>query len=146
MARRGQVATIRYQGSFKSVGGRWELFDSSDWDESGSASFCLGAGEVIEGLEEAVMDMQVGEKRTVEIPPEKGFGKHDETLVQEVPRSVIEDDSMITPGYFMSLPWEDGVNRPAMCKSASEMTVVFDFNHPFAGCDLKYEIELIALS
>lgn len=146
MARKGQMATIKYQGSFKSVGGRWELFDSSDWDDAGSSSFRLGCGEVILGLEEAVMDMRIGEKRTVEIPPEKGFGEHDETLVQEVSRSVFEDDSMIMPGYFMSLPWEDGVNRPAMCKSASEMTVVLDFNHPFAGCDLKYEVELLDLN
>ncbi len=146
MAASGQTATIRYEGSFKSVGGRWEVFDSSSWDDGEPETFRIGANEVIPGLEEAVRGMKVGETKEVVIPPEKGFGPHDENLVQEVSRSVIPEGFSATPGFFVSLPWEDGVNRPAMCKSASESGIVFDFNHPFAGCTLKYRIELVGLS
>jgi FKBP-type peptidyl-prolyl cis-trans isomerase 2 len=98
----------------------------------------IGAGILIRGLEEEIKKMKINEKKTIEIPPEKGFGSRDEKLVRLIPISVFRANK-IEPevGKFVTI---NGLNGRILSISGGRVKV--DFNHPLAGKTLVYEVEV----
>jgi len=105
---------------------------------------CLeGAGQIIEGLEDSLGRMTEGETRQVVVPPERGYGLREAELVQKVPRGHLPVDDVKVGDQFQTGPDR---SAPVVTVVAVEGEVVLlDANHPLAGEELHFEVELIAL-
>lgn len=141
---KGDFIRINYVGRLESG----EIFDLTDAELAkkekifnpkaryGPAPVIVGAGFVIPGVDKALAEMKVGEKRAVEISPEEGFGSRDPKLVRTVPQKVFRQQPQ--PG--MVVDFGDSRGR---VQSVSAGRVRVDFNHPLAGKALKYELEVV---
>ncbi len=99
----------------------------------------IGEGYVIEGLEEVLEDMEVGEEREVEIPAEKAYGKREAGNIETYPEKEFKkQDVNVRPGDRVMVG-----NRQGRVLSNSSGRVRVDFNHPLSGKDLEYEVELL---
>ena len=105
----------------------------------------LGEGKLVSGLEETVIGMKVGEKKTVTIPPEKGYGAYQHNLVEVVDRSLLPEGTEPVVGQRLEAYGSDG--KPFMVTIASfdDKTVTADLNPPLAGRNLTFDIELLAI-
>lgn len=136
----GKVASIRYRGGVK---GEEPADDHATGDP---LEIVLGDMRVPRGIEDAVLDMQVGEEREVEIPCELGYGRYQDKLVSWRPKSMVDDGYSLKIGdvVFWTNP-DDGRKMPVWVTDATEDNIQLDFNHPFAGKTLVYWIELVDL-
>ena len=105
--------------------------------------FTEGAGQIIEGLEEHLRQMAPGEKRTVVVPPERAYGAHEAGLVQKVPRARLPVADLQVGDRFQTGPDR---HAPVVTVRAIEGDeVVLDANHPMAGQELHFEVEVVAV-
>lgn len=135
-AQQGDTVRVEYTGRFENG----EIFDTSSGTEP--LEFKLGGEQVIPGFEKAVLGMQAGEKKTVTISPEDGYGEHYDTLVLVMQRENFPGD--ITPeiGMQLHLVDENEHAMPVMVTEITNDTITLDANHPLAGVPLIFEIEL----
>lgn len=141
----GMVASFYYRGTAAGYEGTGERF-VDDRREGEPMRAVLGAHKIPLGIEEALMEMEIGEERDLEIPAEKGYYMYNEKDVQWYPKAMLPD------GYnlhiFSQLFWTnpaDKNRRLATVIDETEDQVKIDLNHPFAGRDLRYWIKLIDL-
>lgn len=134
MAKAGDTVRVHY--TLKLADGT--VFDTSVGNEP--LEFTLGQGEVITGFEEAVIDMQVGESKTVTIPVDRAYGQRSDDMIFEVGRDNLSPD--IEPEVGMMLQGSQGV---VTIIEVSETTITVDANHPLAGQDLTFDIELVEI-
>ncbi|WP_297463697.1 peptidylprolyl isomerase [Thermococcus sp.] len=144
---RGDRVKFHYVGKFENG----EVFDTSYEDvakehgvyveerEYGPLEVTAGAGEVIPGLDEALIGMEVGEKKTVVVPPEKGYGLPNPELVIEVPVSEFTKAGM-EPVEGMYVMTDSGIAKIVAVEGDK---VKLDFNHPLAGKTLVFEVEVV---
>jgi len=105
--------------------------------------FTEGAGQIIEGLEEQLLQMAAGEKRRVVVPPERAYGVRDDRLVQKVPRARLPVDDLKVGDQFQTGPDR---HAPVVTVRAIEgEEVLLDANHPLAGQELHFEVEVVAV-
>jgi len=105
---------------------------------------CLeGAGQIIEGLEEPLRQMNVGETRQVVVPPERAYGVREADLVQKVPRDRLPVDDVKVGDQFQTGPDRQAPVVTVVAIEGDE--VLLDANHPLAGEELHFEVELVAL-
>lgn len=105
--------------------------------------FTEGMGQIIEGLEAALLPMTVGEKRTVAVPPERAYGLPDPGLVQKVPRARLPVAELRVGDQFQTGPDR---HAPVVTVRALEGDdVLLDANHPLAGQELHFEVEVVAV-
>lgn len=98
----------------------------------------VGAGFVLKGLDDALKEMKVGEKRTIEIPPEKAFGERRVDFIKLIPLHVFkEQDVNPVVGDYLSV---NGIRGKVISINGGRVRV--DFNHPLAGKKLEYEVEI----
>ena len=107
--------------------------------------FMIGGGKVIKGLERAVLGMIPGEKKTAEISPENGYGPYREALVAEVDKDRIPDSIELKVGRKLKIRQKDGSSDIVRITGITDSVVTLDANHPLAGKDLVYDIELTAI-
>ena len=138
-AKSGDAVRVHYNG-FLDDG---TLFGSSRGEKP--VEFTIGEGRLIPGFESAVIDMKEGDTKTVIIPPEVGFGKHREDLVKAVSRSRIPSHIKTEVGKVLFFGVDDNDNVKATVKEVTEDEVIIDANHPFAGEELTFEIELLEI-
>jgi FKBP-type peptidyl-prolyl cis-trans isomerase SlyD len=106
-------------------------------------AFVEGAGQIIEGLEEELLQMQAGEKREIVVPTEKAYGLRDEELIQKVPRDRLPVADLKVGDQFQTGPDR---HAPVVTVLAIEgQEVLLDANHPLAGLELYFEAELMAV-
>lgn len=115
-----------------------EVLDKSDADEP--LAYLHGNGNIIPGLEEALAGKSAGDKLTVAVPAEKGYGPHDPELVQSVPRRAFEG-SEVKPGMRFHAQMEDGPRAVVVTRVQGDM-VTIDGNHPLAGQNLNFQVEV----
>jgi len=127
---KGEMIRITYTGKLKEGGHK---FDGGD-----KVPVVVGAGFVIPGLDEALEHMQIGEKRTVEVLPDKGFGERNAELMKIVPEAEMKRHN-IQPQVGMPVE-ADGRRGRIMSTNSGRVTI--DFNHPLAGKVLVYEVEV----
>ncbi len=113
--------------------------------ESGPMELVLGEGEFFEQIEEALVGMAPGEKKTLTIAAEEAFGDYDETKVFTVPRKDIPADLTPEVGEELVLTDEDDEAVGVTVVEVSDEGITFDANHPLAGEDLTYEFTLIEI-
>jgi len=140
----------RVSFTFVATLGDGTVFDSSDdphGDDCGCGGdgpleFTIGAEEVFPALEQAVLGMQVGETRVVELTAEQAFGERDERGVVAVPRSEFPADFELREQMMLELVGDDDEIHPAWVTEIAADFVTLDTNHPLAGEALRYELTL----
>lgn len=116
------------------------IFDSSLVEGREPLKTTLGQGQLIKGFENGLLEMQVGESKTIEIPSEEAYGEYLDYLVQEVPIDQMPGDVEVGTQLFSQTDMGP-VNF--VVKEIKEMTVVLDANHPLAGKNLIFELEVL---
>lgn len=139
-AKAGDTVAVHYKGSFEDG----SVFDSSEGAEP--LEFTIGAHEVIEGFENAVTGMSVGEKKVESIPPENAYGVREESLVFQVPRAAMEPTMEVSEGDMVRVTLPDGRTAPMQVVHTDDSSVVLDANHPLAGQTLVFELELVSIN
>jgi FKBP-type peptidyl-prolyl cis-trans isomerase 2 len=113
--------------------------------ERGALEFKLGEGQIIPGVEKAVEGMNVGESKTVKVAPEEAYGQRIAELVQEVKRDEFPKGVEPKVGQRFEVPQEEGQRMGVRVVEVSESSVTLDANHPLAGRDLTFELELLEI-
>ena len=121
-----------------------QVFDSSV-ERGEPMEFTMGKGQLIPGFEKGLIDMKVNEKKTINIPKEEAYGDTKDELVQEVPKSQLPEDiePKIGMGLVSQTPTGQEINL--IVKDVKEDTIVVDGNHPLAGKDLIFDLEVVAI-
>jgi peptidylprolyl isomerase len=138
-AQQGDKVKVHYQGTLKTG----ETFDSSEGREP--LEFTVGSGQVIKGFDEGVKGMSVGEKRTVEIPVQDAYGEKSQELIIEFPKAQFPQDMAPEIGQQLMMSNGSGQSFPVTIKEIKEDSVLLDANHPLAGQDLVFNIELVEI-
>lgn len=138
-AKDGAKVRVHYTGTLDDG----TVFDTSAGREP--LEFVLGAGQVISGFERAVRGMKVGEKNRVTMGPDEAYGQRSEALVFEVEREKFPEDYVPEIDQQLQVPQEDGSIMLLTVVKFDEKTVTLDGNHPLAGENLNFEIELVEI-
>lgn len=136
-AKSGDTVRIHYTGKLTDG----TQFDSSQGREP--LEFQLGAGQVIKGLEQEIEGMDEGAKSTVTIPADQAYGPHDPAQVQRVERSVIPADIDLKVGMQLGANTQNGQQLTLTVTDIGDSEVTLDANHPLAGQDLVFDVELV---
>jgi len=136
----GNAVRIHYTGTLEDG----TIFDSSRDREP--LQFVLGERSVIPGFEAAVRDMEEGQTRTVTVPAEKAYGRHRPELVHKLPQDQIPARVDLTLGARLEAKGKDGRSIPLTVVGVEDGVVRLDANHPLAGKDLTFEIELLKVA
>jgi peptidylprolyl isomerase len=138
-AKRGDTVRINYTGRLTDG----TQFDSSEGREP--LQFTLGAGQVISGLESHIDGMEVGSRDTVTIPADEAYGPRHPEAVQTVERSSIPADIDLTVGTQLQARTPEGRAIPLTVVAVDDARVQLDANHPLAGQDLVFDVELVEI-
>ncbi len=136
----GLYVSVEYTGKLDNG----ETFDSNRGRQP--LEFQVGAGQMITGFENAVMGMEVHEKKVVTLNPEQAYGDRDESQLHRFPRSEVPEDVHPQVGDCVTLTTPEGNNLQAMVASVDDEHLTFDLNHPLAGKNLTFEIEVVGIS
>ncbi len=138
-AKLGDTVRVNYTGRLDDG----TVFDSSL--RSGPLEFTIGDGQLIPGFENAVIGMTPGETKTQRIPAEEAYGPHADFLVIEVDRRRVPPDLDPQVGDRLQLQHPDGRVTPVLVTAVTETSITLDANHPLAGKDLTFDIELLEI-
>ena len=135
----GDTVRIHYTGTLDDG----TVFDSSQGREP--LEFTVGSGEIIPGLDNALPGMAEGEQKSVSVPADEAYGQHDPNGRQEVPRDQIPEHIPLDPGTALQMQTPDGQAVPVTVAEVTDEVVVLDANHPLAGKDLTFEVEMVEI-
>lgn len=135
----GDKVKVHYHGKLRSG----ETFDSSEGRDP--LEFTVGGGQVIPGFDQGVMGMQVGDKRTVEIDVANAYGEKSGEMIIEFPKNQFPPEMNPEVGMQLMMNNGQGQQFPVTVAEVKEESVVLDANHPLAGQDLIFDIELVEI-
>ena len=138
-AKEGDVVKVHYTGKLKDK----SIFDSSQ--DGDPLEITLGTGQVIPGFEKAVVGMDVGDSKTVEIAAKDAYGSYRDELVVEIDKERIPEDLSVKVGQQLVLRQAEGPPIRVTVTDMSEQSVTLDANHPLAGQDLTFEVQLMEI-
>lgn len=140
MIEKGQKVKIHYTGTLDNG----NQFDSSAGRDP--LEFEMGAGMVIPGFENGVADMAVGEKKTVNIPATEAYGEKRDEMVMEFERATLPEGLEPEVGMGLQMQGPQGQPIPVKITAVADETITVDANHPLAGQNLTFELELIDIT
>ncbi|MEJ7678853.1 MAG: peptidylprolyl isomerase [Segetibacter sp.] len=135
----GDTVKVHYHGKLTDG----TTFDSSEGREP--LEFEVGSGSVIAGFDSGVTGMQVGEKKTINIPVDEAYGQKQEDLYMEFPIDRFPADMKPEAGMQLNMSNGEGQNFPVIISEVRDDTVILDANHPLAGEDLTFDLELVEI-
>ena len=138
--KKGDKVKVHYTGKLKDG----SVFDSSVNREP--LEFEVGAGMMIPGFDSAVHGMTVGDKKTAEISSAEAYGPVNDEMIIDVPKDNLPEDLKPEVGQQLSMQQPNGQAVPVMVKAVEEKSIKIDANHPLAGKDLIFEIELVEIN
>ena len=138
-AKEGDKVRVHYEGQLSDG----TIFDSSLAREP--IEFTLGQDTVIPGFEQAVIGMEAGESKDVSIPPEDGFGEYSEDLVVNIEKSILPPDINPELGMQLEVSSEEETPRVFTIAKIAEDSITLDGNHPLAGKEIAFTIELLEI-
>lgn len=138
-AEAGNKVKVHYTGTFDDG----EVFDSSR--ETDPLEFELGAGEVIPGFDQAIQGMAVGESKQVRIPETDAYGPYNPEMIFTTDHSQFDEDVTPQVGQQFQAQTPDGQPMMLLVKEVGEEGIVMDANHPMAGKDLNFALELVEI-
>lgn len=130
---------VHYTGKLTSG----EIFDSSL--EREPIEFQVGQGQMIPGFEEGVLDMKLNEKKTIVIPSAEAYGEPREDLIHEVLKEHLPQDIKPEVGMGLVSKSPDGHEIQLLVKEVKEDSIIVDGNHPLAGQDLTFDLEVVGI-
>lgn len=137
--KKGDTVKVHYHGKLTNG----TTFDSSEGREP--LEFEVGGGMVIPGFDDGVTGMAIGEKKTIHIPADQAYGPKQEEMIMEFPRDRFPEDMVPEVGMQLNMSNGSGQNFPVTIAEVREAVVVLDANHPLAGEDLIFDLELVAI-
>jgi FKBP-type peptidyl-prolyl cis-trans isomerase 2 len=139
--KKGDTVKVHYKGTLTADG---SIFDSSEGREP--LEFRVGDGMVIFGFDNGVLEMKIGDKKVVDIPFMEGYGPLNDQMIIEFPLDQFPPDlGEPTIGMMLHLSDPEGNQLPVTITEIKEGTFVLDGNHPLAGKDLTFDIELVEI-
>lgn len=136
----GDTVKVHYTGSLEDG----SVFDSSE--NKDPLEFTLGSGQIIPGFEKAVEGMTEGDSTKVTIPSDEAYGDVRDDLVISVTKDNLPDDVSPEVGMQLQLNQPDGQSIPVRITKVKEEEITLDANHPLAGENLVFEIEVVEVS
>lgn len=136
----GDTVKVHYTGKLENG----DVFDSSR--EKEPFEFTVGNKAVIPGFEKGVLGMEVGDTKTIEIPPEEAYGAKQDELVVEVKKSEFPDDITPTIGQRLQIKQQDGNPIVVTITDLTEDSITLDANHPLAGYTLFFDVEVVDIT
>lgn len=133
--------TVRVHYTGKLTDG--QVFDSSR--EREPLEVQLGQGSLIPGFEKGLVDMEVNEKKTITIPKEEAYGEVNKELFQSIPNSELPDNIKPEVGMGLVARGQDGSERQLRVAEVHDDSIVVDANHPLAGKDLIFDLEVVEI-
>ncbi|HEY8388731.1 MAG TPA: peptidylprolyl isomerase [Parasegetibacter sp.] len=138
-AKSGDTVRVHYHGRLTDG----TTFDSSEGREP--LEFELGSGMVIAGFDNGIIGMAIGEKKTINIPVAEAYGDPSPEMIVEYPRDQFPDDMQPETGMRLNMTNGSGQVIPVSITEVKEEVVVLDANHPLAGKDLVFDVELVEI-
>lgn len=138
-AKAGDTVKVHYTGKLTDG----TVFDTSTNREP--LQFTLEAGQIIPGFEQAVVGMSPGESKTEQIPMDKAYGPHRDEMVLEVGREKMPPDLQPQVGQQLQVQQPNGQAVPVIVTDVTDSMIRLDANHPLAGQDLTFDIELVEI-
>lgn len=138
-AKKDDLVLVHYVGKLDDG----SIFDSSEGRDP--LEFKIGSQTVIQGFEDGVIGMAVGDKKTVNIPCAQAYGEVREDMVVAMPKDKFPEDIVPEKGMMLQLETEQGDVMPVNIVDVSETEVTLDGNHSLAGKDLTFELELVEI-
>jgi len=139
-AKAGDTVRIHYTGTLSDG----TTFDSSEGRDP--LEFTVGSGDIIPGLDKAMPGMQVGETKTVTVPCDEAYGPVNPEAMQTVERAQIPEHIPLDPGTALQVQDQTGRAMAVTVAEVTEEKVVLDANHPLAGKDLTFNVELVEIA
>lgn len=133
---KGDFVSLLYVGRFENG----QIFDQSV--EGKPLKFIVGLGQVIPGLDAALVGMQRDEEKTIAVPAEQAYGSRNKELVRAFPRAAIPQTVDVVLGTVLKLQTEDGRTVPGRVVQLDDEKVVVDLNHPLAGKTLVFSVKI----
>ena len=137
--KQGDTVTVHYTGKLTDG----TVFDSSR--DRQPIRFTLGKGQLIAGFEKAVVGMAVGDRKTVVIPSAEAYGARQANAVVEMERKNLPQNFIPQVGQRLELTQQDDTNVLVTVTAVTDSTITVDANHPLAGKDLTFEIEVVSI-
>ena len=134
----GNKVSVHYRGTFTDG----EEFDSS-YTRDQPLTFTVGSGETIPGFEAAIVGMSAGETKSVTLSPENAYGEINEDAIQSIPKTQFPEDFNAETGGMVEGVNPTGQRVRATITEVHDEHITLDFNHPMAGKELNFEIELV---
>ncbi|MCG8342600.1 MAG: peptidylprolyl isomerase [Chlorobiales bacterium] len=138
-AKQGDTVKVHYTGKLDDG----SIFDTSA--EREPLEFTVGAGTVIPGFEQAVIGLQPGESRETTIDATNAYGQRSSDLVTEVKREQLPQDLEVSVGQQLQVSMANGQTAVVMVTDITDTSIIIDANHPLAGQDLTFSIELVEI-
>jgi FKBP-type peptidyl-prolyl cis-trans isomerase 2 len=135
----GNTIKIHYHG---------RLSDGTTFDSSAGRSpleFTVGSGSVIKGFDDGVQGMSVGEKKTIEIPYLEAYGPEDPSMIVEFPADRLPSDLKPEIGMQLNMNNAEGQQFPVVITEITDEKIILNANHPLAGKDLIFDLELVEI-
>lgn len=136
----GDKVKVHYHG---------RLTDGTTFDSSEGRApleFTVGSGSVIKGFDDGVTGMSVGDRKTVTIPAQDAYGPKDESMIIEFPKENFPADMQPEEGMQLNMSNGSGQVIPVVIVGVGEESVTLDANHPLAGQDLVFDLELVDIA
>jgi FKBP-type peptidyl-prolyl cis-trans isomerase 2 len=135
----GDIVRVHYHG---------KLLDGTTFDSSEGRTpleFEVGAGMMIPGFDSGVVGMSIGEKKTINIPAEEAYGLVQDDLLMEFPIDRFPPDMKPEVGMALNMSNEQGQQFPVVIADVKDDVVILDANHPLAGKELIFDIEMVEI-
>jgi FKBP-type peptidyl-prolyl cis-trans isomerase 2 len=138
-AQKNNTVKVHYTGRLTNG----EQFDSSKGRDP--LEFTVGAGQMIAGFDSAVEGMELNEKKTITISPEEAYGPRHDQLINEVDRNNLPPEINPEVGQSLVASSPDGRQTRVQVTAVTEQSITIDANHPLAGKELEFDIELVEI-
>ncbi len=139
--KKGSRVKIDYTGTFEDG----TVFDSSEKHGS-PLEFEAGSGQIIKGLDDAMIGMKKGQEKNVEIEPGEAYGDRNPQLLKRLPKEMFPKDKKIDAGMLLALQAPDGSQLPVRVAEVTDKEIVLDLNHPLAGKKLNFKVKVVEIN
>ncbi len=139
-AKLGDTVKVHYTGKLDDG----TVFDSSANGEP--LEFTIGDGNIIPGFEKAVVGMSPGDSKTELIPVEQAYGEHREDMIVVIDRAQMPPEMEPEIGQQLQIQQQSGQAIPVVITDISDSEITLDANHPLAGEDLTFDIQLVEIA